>query len=150
MAEGILKAVLPNGILEWTIVRSAGTLGLVGAPASGGAVRVAAEKGVDIAAHRSSACNPETIDESDLILTMEPCHSDWIVGTDPGAASKTHLLGAFVPADGSPVEVTIGDPIGGIQEVYKDCFRAISGHIERALPALEELVRQKIGRMAGS
>jgi protein-tyrosine-phosphatase len=150
MAEGILKAKLSADVLEWTMVRSAGTLGLSGAPATREAIQVSRENGVDISAHRSTALDGGLVDEADLILAMEPHHRDFVLGVAPGAASKTHLLSEFPPggvADGGGRGVP--DPIGGSLEVYRECFAEIRRHLERCLPAIEDQAKKSMGRTAG-
>jgi protein-tyrosine-phosphatase len=149
MAEGILKAKLSADVLEWTTVRSAGTLGFSGAPATNEAIRVSRENGVDISSHRSAPLDEALVDEADLILTMETFHSEFVLRLAPGAAAKTHLLAEF-PSEGAEGSGRgIPDPIGGSLDVYRDCFAEIHRHVERCLPAIEDQAKRKIGRMAG-
>ena len=71
MAEGILNAMLPSWALEWTIVESAGTLGLSATPPSAGAIGGAAEDRVDISGYRSTPLDADLITRADLILVMD-------------------------------------------------------------------------------
>ena len=148
MAEGILKARLSPGALEWAIVESAGTLGLSGTPPADGAIEDARADGVDISGYRSRPLDMGLVDEADLILVMEPYHKDCVVLLDRDAAKKTFLLGEF--HRDVEKEVIVGDPIGCKVDVYRDCYTAIQEHIDRCLPAIEDLVMRKIGRMADS
>jgi protein-tyrosine phosphatase len=145
MAEGILNSKLPPEIVEWTIVESAGTLGLSGTPPSAGAIEAARVDGVDISGYRSTPLNAATVDEADLIFVMEPCHKEFVLGLRPGARGKTYLLGEFPKEVGAGLSV--GDPIGCGIDTYRNCYGVISRHIERCLPAIEELVKKKIGGM---
>jgi len=149
MAEGILKARLSADIVEWVMVESAGTMGISGQPASEYAVKVSAEKGVDISRHRSRGLDAGIANESDLILVMETAHEEWVRCISPAAAERTHLLGAFATKGSGPVEVGVDDPIGAPLDVYRRCFETISGHLNRCLPEIEEMVRAKIGRGGG-
>ncbi len=150
MAEGILKSGLPSDIVEWTLVESAGTFGLSGTPATREAIQVSREAGIDISEHRSRPLDRGLIEEVDLILAMEPLHVDWVIRTCPGAEGKVHLLAEFAAERPSARGGIIEDPIGGTLDVYRECFREISGHIDRCLPAIERLVRSKTGRTADS
>lgn len=148
MAEGILKTRLSADVLEWTIVRSAGTLGLSGTPATKEAIEVSLENGVDISGHRSVPLDRALIAEADLILAMEPFHMDYVTQVSPAALTKTHLLADFPEGSTPDPGGSVPDPIGGSIEVYRECFREIYRHIERCLPAIEDQAKVKIGRMA--
>jgi protein-tyrosine phosphatase len=147
MAEGVLNARLSAEAHEWTTVESAGTLGLSGTPPSGGSVEAARAAGVDITAYRSRPLDAELVDEADLILVMEPYHKDCVLQLRPDAGAKTYLLGEFDRDVEN--EVVVGDPIGCTISVYMDCYKVIQEHIDRCLPAIEALVKKKVGRMAG-
>lgn len=150
MAEGILKALLPAYIVEWTIVESAGTLGLSGVPATEEAVAVAAEKGIDISGHRARPAGVRLVEDADLILVMEPSHKEWLLRVSPEAGAKIHPLAGFAangPVQGGGI---VRDPIGGSVEVYRGCFAEIYAHVQRALSTIEEMARKKIGRRSGS
>jgi protein-tyrosine phosphatase len=149
MAEGLLKARLSDDIVEWVIVRSAGTMGLSGVPASDGAVRVSAEHGIDISGHRSIGLDGKLIDEADLILAMAPFHREWVRSVAPGAIEKTHLLGSFGVKGTGAGDMGVEDPIGAPLEVYRRCFECISGHLDRCSLIIEDMVRVKIGRGGG-
>jgi L-threonylcarbamoyladenylate synthase len=97
-------------------ITSAGTLGIVGAPATYEAVEACAAKGVDISGHRSRALTIHLIEHSDLIFAMTRGHREAIVEMCPEAASKCSLLavGADIP-----------DPIGQSQMVYDNCAERI-------------------------
>jgi protein-tyrosine phosphatase len=144
MAEGILNAKLPRWALEWTIVESAGTLGLSATAPSGGAIEAARENGVDISGYRSTPLEPTLVDRADLILVMEPHHKASVLELDPEAGGKTFLLGEF--NGGEPEGFVVGDPVGCSTDIYRDCYSRIEGHIDRCLPAIEEMVREKTGR----
>jgi protein-tyrosine phosphatase len=56
-------------------IRSAGTLGLVGRPATPSVVAACREIGLDLAAHRSQGLTEELVRWADRILVMEPEHA---------------------------------------------------------------------------
>jgi len=132
MGEGILKdlaAAAPDVAID---VSSAGTLGIVGAPATDEAVRVARAHGVDITAHTSSAVTSERIAEADVVLAMTELHVEELRARFPGDSERIHLLSVY--ADGSDVDVP--DPIGGPVEEYEDAYRMIEGFLKSALPRM--------------
>jgi protein-tyrosine phosphatase len=147
MAEGILNAKLPPWAVEWTLVESAGTLGLSGTPPSGGAIEAAREKGVDISAYRSTPLEAGLVGRADLILVMEPHHKDSVLHLDAGANDKTFLLGEF--HGGALEDAIVGDPVGCTMDVYRSCYRLIERHLDRCLPGIEEMIRRGTGRIAG-
>jgi len=148
MAEGALKSMLAPDLLERAEVSSAGTLGLNGVPASEGAVEAAREDGVDISDHLSTPLSTAVVEEADLVLVMEPHHKETVVSYCPPAAARTYLLGEYC-RDDPPGDVSVADPIGGSPEDYRRCYREIKGHLERCLPAIAKLVREKAERKRG-
>lgn len=140
-----MKSMLPAEMLDWTIVESAGTIGLCGTPPAEGAIIAAAESGVDISGYRSTPLEASLLAEADLILAMEAFHKEWIVRICPEAEEKTYLLGEFNRGNIGPKAAAVGDPIGCSVEVYRDCYKAIQKHIVRCLPAIEDLAKRKQG-----
>jgi protein-tyrosine-phosphatase len=128
MAEGTLRALLDDAGADDVAVSSAGTLGFENAPATPEAVAVAAEAGIDISDHRSSALTERRIDEADLILGMAQHHVDDITDIAPAAASKTRLLSEYA---GRAAE-DVPDPVGGDLDEYRRSYRLIRGLLEAA------------------
>jgi protein-tyrosine-phosphatase len=136
MAEGIFKKYLAQK-LSCSVddldsmgykVRSAGTLNIAGAPASGQAIAACTARGVDIAAHRSTALLPELIDESDFIFVMGGMHRDRVLALSPAAEDKCRLL----------VEnQEVPDPIGQPQQVYDTCAEMIEKAVGKRLAELD-------------
>lgn len=92
----------------WPVeVRSAGIMGLIDHPADPLAVKVMAEVGVDISAHRSSAVTEDLVRWADHILVMEMRHATVLRDRFPESDSKVLMLGTF----GGLVEIP--DPVGG-------------------------------------
>jgi protein-tyrosine phosphatase len=135
MAEGLFKKYLaeklhcPIDRLEEKgyIVTSAGTLGIVGFPASSEAVRACAAKDCDISDHRSRALGRHLIEQSDLIFALARVHRDAVLEISPEAGGRCLLLAE---------DADIPDPIGQSQDVYDNCAELI-----------DKAVRKRIGEM---
>ena len=67
MAVGLLRKMAPHIELD---IRSAGTAGYSGSPASTLAIDAMHEVGIDIADHRSSTLNGDMIEEADKVYLM--------------------------------------------------------------------------------
>ncbi len=132
MAEGLFKKHLAEKlgcpidrlVEKGYTITSAGTLGMVGFPASDEAVETCAAKGVDISGHRSRALTIHLIEQSDLIFAMTRGHRQAVVEMCPEAANKCSLLddGADIP-----------DPIGQSQAVYDNCAERIDKVITKRI-----------------
>jgi protein-tyrosine phosphatase len=130
MAEGLFRKYLAEkigcGVDELRDrgykVLSAGTMNMVGVPASVEAVAASALKGVDIGSHISRPLTPSLIETSDFIYGMTRAHCAQVIQLSPEAEPKCHLL---VP-DGE-----VPDPIGRPQEYFNRC----ASYIEAAVKA---------------
>ena len=141
MAEGILQDKLPEHLKKKVAVRSAGTMGIYGNPATPSAIFAAREKGADISLHSSQGVNRENIMDANLILCMSQEHVDFIIEYFPEAEQKVHLLKTFDVADAETLDdQEIDDPIGGSIETYRYCADEIDIEIERVLPQLIDLI----------
>src|SRR5690606_10441944 len=74
MAEAIARRRFAER--EWTHVdvASAGVAAGPGSPASSHAIILAADRGLDLTAHRSQPLSPELVEWADLILAMSASH----------------------------------------------------------------------------
>lgn len=130
MAEGLFRKYLAEKIGcgvdelgDWGYkVHSAGTMNMVGVPASAESVTACALKGVDIGSHVSRPLTRLLIDASDYIYCMTRTHCDQVVSLSPEAEQKCQLL---VPGGQVP------DPIGQPQEYFNRC----ADYIEAAVKA---------------
>lgn len=123
----------------WTHVaaRSAGTMAAAGWPAARAAVRVAADHGLDLSAHRSQPVTPELVEWADLILAMGPAHLHAIA--EPGVpAAKYALVTDFGTGEhaGRPIE----DPFGGDDETYRRAFSELERAIAEVFDRLEPIL----------
>ena len=94
MAEGILRHRLEELGVDAT-VHSAGLLDL-GREASGPAVEVMGERGVDLSSHRSRQMARELIIDADLVICMERVHVREAVLLDPPSFPKIFTLKELV------------------------------------------------------
>jgi protein-tyrosine phosphatase len=121
LAEALLKAQLGPGFE----VASAGLAALVGRPAHPEAVRLLAERGLDLSSHRGRQLTPDLALAADLILVMDARQKEACERLVPSARGRVYLLGQWLPAG----EQAIDDPVLGPAEAH---LRALE-HLERAL-----------------
>jgi protein-tyrosine-phosphatase len=130
MAEGLLKHHWNDpGRTGRIKVSSMGIQMIDHQPASEHAVKVCAENGVDISAHRSRGLQPEELKQADLILTMEPFHQKHLQLLAPAIKGKVFLLTRW-PQE-NPFRQAIPDPIGRSLRTYRKIFKVIDTHVQR-------------------
>jgi protein-tyrosine phosphatase len=107
MAHGFLEERSRRLLSGAIRVRSAGTWARPGYGATDEAVAAAAERGVDIAEHRSTSFTPDLATWADLVITMTGEQREEVLHAAPNAGPKTFtlkelvaLLGALPPPDG--------------------------------------------------
>ena len=125
MAEGLFRK-LTSGLKGLTVA-SAGLSAAGGQPPSTDAVRVLAEKDVDISNIRSQPVTEDLLDRATHVVVMTDDHRRLLDLFFPEAMDKVTLLRADEP--GSP---DVPDPIGQGRAVYEKCRDTIA----RALPSL--------------
>jgi protein-tyrosine-phosphatase len=134
MAEGLLAARAAREGLPLD-VQSAGTWADEGMPPTDHAVRVMAERGIDIRGIRSTEVTAELVAGSYLILAMTTGHRESLETEFPSAKGKTWLVSEL---EGGAWDIQ--DPVGGSLEDY----RATADQLERLMNAgwrlLEALV----------
>jgi protein-tyrosine-phosphatase len=137
MAEGILKTrwtELGRGDLT---VSSMGIHGLDHKPATESARRTCMQHGIDISGHVSRPLDFDEMMRSDLLLTMEKAHKDFILLLLPQLSDKLYLFGSWPQKDS--VKGNIRDPMGGGLKDYGNAYETISRRIDRILPYLQTL-----------
>ncbi len=138
MAEGLLKALLPESIRSEVRVSSAGTMGN-GYPVTDLAWQACEKINVDISRHRSRHLTEPMIDESDLILTMTEGHKHSVLYLQPRAHKKTFTLSEYAGLGIRDIQ----DPFGGDFVAYQIARDEILVYIRQVLPQLEEMVLKK-------
>lgn len=137
MAEGILKKIVAD-MSDKSIalkIQSAGTMGLIGHPATELAVAVAAQFDIDISEHRSQDLTVKLLDSADLVLTLASEHYETCLalGKNP---EQVFTLKSFPNPPRNPLRDSIDDPIGGNRARYEKAFFEIDEAIRRALPVI--------------
>jgi protein-tyrosine phosphatase len=146
MAEGLMKSKIPSQLKDNVIVGSAGTLGLVGSPATDYAIQVAKELGADISQHRSQALSEALVKEADIIFAMAPEHKAFVERTYPDVRENVFLLRSFGRNPEEKFNDRIEDPIGASLGVYQKCGEIIDSELDRILPRLKQLIEDKVER----
>jgi protein-tyrosine-phosphatase len=135
MAEGIARKRLAEaGIAAQAI--SMGTLGIFGQPASGHAVDVCADHGIDISDHRSQGVSYGLLDRADAVLVMERAHQEQLLQLRPDL-TNVWLLSQF---DGESDSPDVADPIGQDRAAYEACYE----RLERAVGGLVRAVQRGV------
>lgn len=124
MAEGVLKKTAEGMDIK---VSSAGLAASAGAPPSTNAVLAAAEKGVDISAHRARQLTADLTESFDLIVTMTASHKQMILAAMPDIKDKVVTLGEWSGAGGD-----VRDPFGGDLDCYRRCLEQIDMLVSKA------------------
>jgi len=138
MAAGILTEALAERGAEGIEVASAGTLGIVGSPATPLAVEVSRSFGVDIAAHRSQAFTEDLARSSDLVLALSAEHFGAALALG-APAENVYMLKTFPRRTKDLVGASIHDPIGGDREEYLRVFLEIDDALRQGV---SEIIRQ--------
>ncbi len=137
MAEGILRKIvaeLPDRSVRID-VQSAGTMGLIGHPATQLAIEVAGQYGVDIADHRSQELTPELLESADLVFAMAAEHLETCRHMNKNP-DQLFMLKSFPNQSRDPRRDSIDDPIGGTRARYEKAYFEIDEAIRRAFPAI--------------
>ncbi len=103
-----------------------------GAMISPNSMRLLAEKGIYAQEHFSRKINPEILNESWLILTMEEGQRDFIKRNFPEFEHKIYALKEYVGEDGD-----IADPIGTDIDYYTDIYHQIDAALQKLFMMLE-------------
>ena len=133
-AEGILLHKCGEMGRDDLVVTSMGIHGLTDWPATDYAQEVCQENGIDISSHRARALIGEELQQSDLILCMEPFQRQFVQTFFPWLRDKVFLLALWPKTRNR--KGSIQDPMGGSMEDYRRIFRIIEGHIDRIIPLL--------------
>lgn len=118
MAEAIFREKTKEFANNLNII-SCGLGSMPGDTASENAIRVMAERNIDISSHRSRQINQYIIEEADYIICLALSHYRFLEQT---AGEKLILLGEG-----------ISDPYLGDLSVYRDCANSIENAIEKLL-----------------
>ena len=135
MAEGLLKALVLKELPAsptWRI-ESAGTWTRSGLPAAPFSIQCMATRGIDISPHLSQSIEEVTIEEFDLILTMETGHKEAILIKYPTARNRVMIISELVN-----LKTSIFDPVGLPIEVFNQTANLINQILYKGLPVILE------------
>jgi len=114
---------------------SAGTRAVDGQPASIGAVKAMAERGLDISEHRSRQLTERLMTEAHVVVAMTHNHVETMCTAFPLARERIYLLAALA-GESHDVE----DPYGLPPAVYRAAAGEIARLIDRGYERLMGLV----------
>ena len=135
MAEAIARAEFGRRGWQHVDVRSAGTSAVPGTAASGEAVTVARERGIDLSLHAAQPLSTVLLDWADLVLAMGPSHMHAVI--DMGAAEKAAFVTDFI--EDAPGRA-IADPFGGDQDSYRETYVQLEQAVAALLDRLEPIL----------
>ncbi|OQX94802.1 hypothetical protein B6I21_08745 [candidate division KSB1 bacterium 4572_119] len=144
MAEGLLKKKLFKEFGNLVTISSAGTLNLVGRPATPNAISAAKEKGVDITRHQSKSISEENLQKSDIVLVMTEHHKKFIRNHYPQFSESVFLITEFNHENKKDNFVDVPDPIGEGLTYYRKVINQIEREIDRILPKIKSLSKTKL------
>jgi protein-tyrosine-phosphatase len=104
------------------LVMSAGVSAMSSSRASGEAVEVMKDLGLDLTQHESQPVTDRLVRFADAILTMSDNHRQAVLNQWPDAAPRIHLLGQD--------RGDVGDPFGGTLDQYRSCAEEIAGYVD--------------------
>lgn len=110
-------------------VDSAGLSALVGQPADPTAVRLLAERGIDISAHRAKQVTEGLLRSHALILAMERRQQDSVKAAWPALRGRVFRWGEWQGFD-------IPDPYGRDERAFRDSLAALDRGLAEWLPKL--------------
>lgn len=138
MAEHLfLSRIGPDS--PWKAV-SAGLAAADGFAASGTAIEVMDEIGVNMRNHSSRGLTGELIDEAAIILVMTSVHAAELKQRFPKARDRVYLLGSF---NKNLKEKEISDPLGSGVEIYRRIMNDIAGCIDGLIVYLKSFQKNK-------
>jgi protein-tyrosine-phosphatase len=136
MAAAVARAALRRRGWTHVAVQSAGLAAFTGTPAAENAVRLGAEKGLDLSGHEAQPLTPELVEWADLILGMSMSHVAGIA--EMGGGAKAALITDF--EEGAAPGSGIADPFGGSAATYRRTLRQITHAVEGVLLRLEPIL----------
>jgi protein-tyrosine phosphatase len=126
IAEALLKHRLADTGIA---VGSAGTVALVDYGADAYAQQVVKENGLDISRHKARQATRSLLAESELILSLDQSHSDWIRMCYPELYGRVHKLGRWRK------EMDIVDPFrrpkAAFEQSYADISKCVDDWVKR-------------------
>lgn len=98
-----------------------------GLPADGAALRTAAERGVDLSAHRTTKWEDLVVEKGDVIVAMQLKHALAVLPRARAEAFPVVVFSSLLPDF-----TTVFDPYGKPDERFREVFDLIDAGIQRA------------------
>ena len=133
LAKVLTAATLAKANISAWIVDSAGLSALPGQSASGDALAVSGDFGLDLSLHQSKPLSEKLLVEADLVLVMTRNHKQALLAGMPQHAGKVHTLKEFVDDSGD-----VADPFGGGLEEYRQAAQELERLIARLVEKMKE------------
>lgn len=129
MAEAIFKTMVGDDVK----VYSSGIMAIDGKKSSPVTVEVCKSHGIDISNHRATNFRSSSIEDMDLVLTLEDYYTQRVKDYYPDLKVCTikQLIGEY------PID--INDPAGGDYNVYDACFCEIYRCLEKVKQKLQSV-----------
>lgn len=128
MAEALLQSMIESrGMSGRMNAKSAGTAAWEGEPASAGAGKAMARRGISLQNHKARQVKRAMIAEADLVLTMTGTHRQSLQEGYIDVPGKIFLLGEYAGGSGD-----VSDPIGGAPAEYDKCAELVGRLLEDA------------------
>jgi protein-tyrosine phosphatase len=147
-AEHLWNAKIRQRLPEAPIARSAGFHPLSNRRPPAWALKLAAERGVDLSEHRSAVVTKSMVDSADVIFLMDQRNYRDLMRRFPSARSKTYFLGLF--ADNGFVEIR--DPFSRTKAEARVCYEhvaeAMEGLMRRVVAEQKESACPRVSREA--
>jgi protein-tyrosine phosphatase len=136
-AEALLRDTADrHGLSARIRASSLGTFGIEGQPAHPWTVRVAAERGMDLAGFRSRGVDVERLGEVDLVVALAQDHVAELRARFPEAPPVWLITAPGLPSPPPGID-GVPDPVGFEEVDYRKSLR----EIESALPPLWAAIR---------
>lgn len=135
VGEALLQQLLTSegDTVDWR-VESAGTWATNGRSAHPDMRTAAEEVGLNLHDHRARNVDSVTLDNYDLILTMEQSHKEALQIEFPSIRGRVYLLSEMLG-----VTYDIPDPIGGPLDDYRTTIKELTRLFKFSLPRIREL-----------
>ena len=133
MAMGLFKQKVKAELIDWRI-ESAGVWAGEGYPATANALKVMAERGINISDHRSRQITKEMIQEFNLILVMEKGHKEALKYEFQEYASRIYLLSEMIGCNSN-----VEDPIGSSMVDFIDTANEIEQILDQGFEQINQL-----------
>lgn len=142
MAAAYCRHRAESAGLQDVRIRSAGTLGIEGAPASDEAIEVLGQSGIDLTEHRSTSLDRAEVGAQDIVILMTWDHVEEFAYRFPDYEGERYMLRAFESApEPDPNPYDLDDPIGKPAPFYREQLQQITRSVDNLVLHLQALPR---------